>query len=452
MSKKLKELRIAEGLSKTVFAEKLGVTYRTVTNWEKEDGIVPSIETMERIAEVLETHLFKIYSCFMYDPDNCSNEEETLPWKTWSDISKNFYKKQSASSFFKYIAERKYWGNGVLNFNNNCFYFSRIVMNYKQLEEQASLEDQIQFFSSPAAGVLLLDVYYNAVWIDPTNLNSWCIKSEQYGNIVFELRLKTPISKETDCLNSKTKSYPVTLTLLNTTNQSLSNVLTLPKYFTLKKEKVLSNCIKHIREKRKLTQQKYAEELSYYLMLLGFNAIDKNTVCKWENGTLIPNAHQLNAMEAAFNVSIDTLLDQYHYEYFMEEAIFKEWKSYDIGLKYSFSKIQSELDIWDFIRQFCLVRDTLWSSQESILAILFLYDNSDNEEDFRQIIIYELTQHGSSFELLSDTNETILVELEKLYMWPSKSNYNFLYRFQGEYAVSDSESYSFDIGFHLFAI
>lgn len=52
MSIRFKKMREAI-MKKVQFAEAVNVDVRTVTNWEKEDGTIPSLDTIIQIASVL---------------------------------------------------------------------------------------------------------------------------------------------------------------------------------------------------------------------------------------------------------------------------------------------------------------------------------------------------------------------------------------------------------------
>ena len=52
LNKRIRELRIARGMSQVQFASALGVTKQCVSNWEN-DNIRPSVEMLIRIADCL---------------------------------------------------------------------------------------------------------------------------------------------------------------------------------------------------------------------------------------------------------------------------------------------------------------------------------------------------------------------------------------------------------------
>lgn len=51
LNKRIRELRVAQGYSQVVLAEKLGVSKQAISNWEN-DNIQPSIEMLIRMANL----------------------------------------------------------------------------------------------------------------------------------------------------------------------------------------------------------------------------------------------------------------------------------------------------------------------------------------------------------------------------------------------------------------
>ena len=65
MSLRFKALRSSSNYNKTQFADLMQVAYRTVTNWEKKDGVIPSLSTISSIAKALHVPTYTVYDCFM---------------------------------------------------------------------------------------------------------------------------------------------------------------------------------------------------------------------------------------------------------------------------------------------------------------------------------------------------------------------------------------------------
>ena len=51
LNKRIRELRIASGMSQVDLAEKMSVTKQTISNWEN-DNIQPSVEMLIRLADI----------------------------------------------------------------------------------------------------------------------------------------------------------------------------------------------------------------------------------------------------------------------------------------------------------------------------------------------------------------------------------------------------------------
>ncbi|MBR3999247.1 MAG: helix-turn-helix transcriptional regulator, partial [Clostridia bacterium] len=70
MSLKFKKLRESKGITKKELAENLNVDYRTITNWEKANGTLPSLRVLKDIAAYFHESTYSIYNCFMNNPDD----------------------------------------------------------------------------------------------------------------------------------------------------------------------------------------------------------------------------------------------------------------------------------------------------------------------------------------------------------------------------------------------
>lgn len=64
LNERIRELRIAAGISQVELAEKLGVSKQSVSNWEN-DNIQPSIEMLVKIART-----FNVSTDFLLGEDN----------------------------------------------------------------------------------------------------------------------------------------------------------------------------------------------------------------------------------------------------------------------------------------------------------------------------------------------------------------------------------------------
>lgn len=96
MSLRFKALRSSSNYNKTQFADLMQVAYRTVTNWEKKDGVIPSLSTISSIAKALHVPTYTVYDCFMNNPD--SDPEENFFEFNKHDLTDG-YRKSSPWSF-----------------------------------------------------------------------------------------------------------------------------------------------------------------------------------------------------------------------------------------------------------------------------------------------------------------------------------------------------------------
>ena len=71
LNERIRELRVASGLSQVELADKLGVSKQSVSNWEN-DNIQPSIEMLVKIART-----FNVSTDFLLGEDNHTYIEVT---------------------------------------------------------------------------------------------------------------------------------------------------------------------------------------------------------------------------------------------------------------------------------------------------------------------------------------------------------------------------------------
>lgn len=71
LNERIRELRVAAGLSQVELADKLGVSKQSVSNWEN-DNIQPSIEMLVKIARI-----FNVSTDYLLGQDNHTYIEVT---------------------------------------------------------------------------------------------------------------------------------------------------------------------------------------------------------------------------------------------------------------------------------------------------------------------------------------------------------------------------------------
>lgn len=76
MALKFRELRKQKIQNKTHFANLMNVTFKTITNWGKINGVTPSLETISMIAQVLHVSIYEVYDSFTNKPDILADPNE----------------------------------------------------------------------------------------------------------------------------------------------------------------------------------------------------------------------------------------------------------------------------------------------------------------------------------------------------------------------------------------
>ena len=111
MSLRFKALRSSSNYNKTQFADLMQVAYRTVTNWEKKDGVIPSLSTISSIAKALHVPTYTVYDCFMNNPD--SDPEENFFEFNKHDLTDGYRKSSLPGLLFKVMNTLHLFGGGI---------------------------------------------------------------------------------------------------------------------------------------------------------------------------------------------------------------------------------------------------------------------------------------------------------------------------------------------------
>ena len=119
------------------------VAYRTVTNWEKKDGVIPSLSTISSIAKALHVPTYTVYDCFMNNPD--SDPEENFFEFNKHDLTDGYRKSSLPGLLFKVMNTLHLFGGGILQYEGHVFYYSHI--SYKERKNTATnLDEELDYF------------------------------------------------------------------------------------------------------------------------------------------------------------------------------------------------------------------------------------------------------------------------------------------------------------------
>ncbi len=115
MSRMFKELRKQRDMTQTEMAAKLDVDIKTIRNWENTDKCVPSIKRMKEIAMALDISTYDVFRAFMVYPSELHSD------LTWNDHSNDFKTASAPYQLFKYIKERRLFGEGFVIYRYRLF-------------------------------------------------------------------------------------------------------------------------------------------------------------------------------------------------------------------------------------------------------------------------------------------------------------------------------------------
>jgi len=164
MSLQFKELR-ASVLSKKELAERMNVDIRTVTNWEKEEGTVPSLSACYDLAGILGVSTYRIYRCFMEEGVKEEAESHTPEFLTFMEDS-------------YMIKNRSY--HGCLLYQSNVFAFRSIEL----------------LKSNELDGMMFTDENYNLVPVPAEYIQSIVPISYENGCYTCMVNVTIPVFKD----------------------------------------------------------------------------------------------------------------------------------------------------------------------------------------------------------------------------------------------------------------
>ena len=384
MSRKFHVLRKNHHIKKAVLAKKIGVDVRTITNWEKTNGIVPSLDKMASIASAFQLSLFEIYSCFMSDPDVVQsddvqdhmfigNEKPLVQSEDWN---------LDGINLFIIIYQHSLKGLGTVNYQYCTFRFSHVISNLfdaecpdeelmsiflqttlgKKLKEEKNEIDPFilslvrakNFRGVLSDGCIIMDGHFNTIVLNLGNIYRWRMVAQSYGNVVFEIEVKKAIfpEMETDITNNQIST--ILLTFFDYGDKNPPR-LAEPKteIYALEKSKVLGRYLKEYRKRHGLDQRRLAEYLSRYSA-----AVDNKRISKLENGE-IPSADVFRQLCTVLNLPEEKLLDAFYYNYFDSTDLDTTNQIYKMGLSLRFFNTTDFLSLSEFLQEYVWAKQTM---------------------------------------------------------------------------------------------
>ena len=382
MSLKFKALRENAGITKQELADQLNVDYRTVTNWEKENGTIPSLLIVMEIAKIMKLSSYDVFEAFMSltSNDKYNDDFSRLDNYPRGDIS--------PKKFFKYLFETSAGEteirDGMIQYNSRIFRFNVAMPISREYNgeirnigepiksEGISLipvefidkESAREYFEYPY-GFFVADTHMNIIVFCEDNVQTCRFVSKSYGNITYEIVLNVAIFPEMEQEITTTQNSSVLLTIFDYgRNEFVSNCFAedwISQYrFGFDKSNVIGKFIKSVRLSLGLNQTEFAEGI-----ITPFDGphqcqeISNKTINKWETGTAYPSLLQLFLLGESYNFSVKKLFDQFDRGFFVKSAIENIDRIYDIGLNYEFSR-STELEHWlRFVTLFKLAKRSI---------------------------------------------------------------------------------------------
>ncbi|MCQ2467692.1 MAG: helix-turn-helix domain-containing protein [Clostridia bacterium] len=354
MALRLKKLRETKKINKTKFAETMEVNYRTVTNWEKANGIVPSLNTMTRIAKELEVSTYKIYECFMIDPDLKEGDDSFVFNKHNFGSGTGDY--MDADYIFNWMNTLKLYGKGVLTVGTQSFSFSHAYYSEKQpLKSLDSLSDEcLRYAFAPFDSVLLTDRFQNIYPLRMSDIKEGRIASASFGNIVIEL---IPTNLMLNVISPNSNEHIIITFFDYKDTSSVSNETFENQFRTGNSQSVFSFYIKQIRKQNKLTQEEFAKRLNETYPSM--KKIDNKTINKLEKGKILPTPNQIKMICCTFIVPVENLLNSYDHGIVATDMINNYEYAFDVGINYLFNRVKDIQSFEDFIISYKIVANTL---------------------------------------------------------------------------------------------
>ena len=392
MSLKIKQLRVRKHLTQSDLADKLGVDIKTIRNWEKRNGKVPSILRMKELASVYSVPTYEVFSAFMSSPDVIESESDNL----WHSHRPSFEEETAPYSLFKYIHEYKLFGEGLVIYRYKLFRYCILCEHELPLRdpENPTFDDIIYQSIYPSDGFILIDEAYNSIVITKKTIISWKKISEDNVHTVFEIKTNVAIFPE---MEGEVKEKGFCSFYLDAykplSDQYLPYVKPEPLYLQDGENNVLGKCIKKVRERYNLTQEQFADELS----VLSVRA-KKTTVNRWESGSLIPSAYDLCMISIRFKINLELLLNAYDINTYVSSVIEENDRCYDLGIHHLFNNISDYVSFLRFLNHYSFFNLTMKNDKPFLLGSI-VYNENETEllsiKHSNDNIIFEL-RNGES--------------------------------------------------------
>lgn len=431
MALKMKLLRMSKNITKTELARKLEVTFRTITNWEKADGVIPSLPTMKLIAKAIGTTTYDVFSSFIFNPDEIPENKAFKFHDHTRDISKQYMTPSHPLQLFKYIKEFRLLGTGIVIYKYRLFRYEHLkihevppndeIINQVVIDENAkrrhlleenqiddSITRSILQLMIPSDGVVAIDENANCLILSKDNISSWHIVSNEVCNnelgnevthTVFEIEMTSAVFPEMEEDIRQDKKSSIYLDAYRWDREEYLPFTKLDHLVVQEDvENVIGLYLQFYRKRMGLSQSQLSQRIKAY----GFH-ITNGTINRWESGKLLPGARQLAFLCSFFKVDIEKLLDAYHYEYYVSNGIDSVERYYNVGLHHSFGNATDFDGLKKFLNEYSFFNLTAYNTS----TIIGKCSSSEQEEAISSIeisdqrIVLRLV-NGNTLEFSSD--------------------------------------------------
>ena len=391
MSLKMKQIREQHGFTVASFSQALQVSDRTVRYWEKPEGVIPPIQMMKEIAQVLKVSTYEIFHAFLSNPD--AVEDDTFKF---NDHKSDLYNVSSPSLLFKYIHDKRLFGEGLVIFRHRVFRYKQLIMHDLQLE------NPIEYFFHPCDGVILNDESSNSVILSEVSIVSAKMITHDSVHTVFEIQSKAAVFPEMDdLLQREGVCYFYLDAYVTDAEQYLPYTKPVIVELKLNEKNILGQYIRLSRERKNLTQEQLAIDLNTHFGL----KTKKSVLSQWENGTRNPSAYDFAILCVYLNITPEKILYAYEKGIFISSALDNNSFRYDIGMHHSFWNLKDFKSLYAFMNQYCFFNIAQFSQP----ILLGHHECNGTEKN-----ILSISLEGQKIELILENDESIIINEENL--------------------------------------
>jgi len=432
MSLKLKELREKKNITKTELSKKTNTNYRTITNWEMENGTTPSLDVMRTIADALGVDLNEIYHCFMVYPDitnpadlpvssptpDILDYEETIDPLLFDYVFPLYYYPQKGQNLFNLLKSCRLECPGLLRYKDFYFYFSQIFVCDKT-EVFDTKKDDYHLGNPSEFGIILADCNMNFIVIVEKDIVKWWIEDISCcGNLVIKFYSSLQLFDENKREVSLGRDF---FSLILFDYKSVPKGEYKPIEFAKEdKKNILSTYIRKFRENKGITQERFAEEFNNVARKRKENRskkyVDNTTINKWEKNTLNPTPFQIDILCEYCKIPQDIFLYLVGKGYYVSR-IKKGSYVYRVGFNLLFDKATSIAGFNTFLYYFRVLKKTIIKSNT-----LWGFFSDNNTYSSFVYSFYKADLRDNTLYLRSEDGKYIILTIRKIIPQPIKLN------------------------------